>query len=295
MLLLAVLGAGCSSTGGDATPDLAPTAGVADATSTSTTTCPEPPAYLPPLPDAMACTGYDPSVDAALVEALLAGDAADTSVGASSAPTRVLAVGDSILAEAHGYLVTLGAAHGLQVTVHAVGGTAPCDWVERLDAILTAVDPELIVFSFSGNAFTECMMDSPIGTAGFYDRYEQAATQLSERSVVAGGEVWWTEVLPFGGAESERQHGALNDVFSDGPHTMGLIPTRALFESDTGGFTTEGECRFPWEPCASLRIRADDGVHLGSDRSPYGPLRYAVSIVAFADCWRANRAQERAR
>ena len=220
---------------------------------------------------------------------MLAGEGVPVAATSRQGWVRVLAVGDSLLAEAHPDLVRLGAAHGLDISVHAVGGTAPCDWVEPLDALLPSVEPDLVLFSFSGNDLTGCMADAPIGSDDFYERYDEAAAELTARSVAGGSEVWWMEVLPFGTETAERQRAPLDGLFRDAPGTSGLIPTRALFESDTGGFATEASCRFVWEPCDSLRVRADDGVHLGSAESPYGPLRYAVSILSFIDCWTADR------
>ena len=285
----AVLAAACSSSrpldtstaGGGPHLGTATTA-PGPASSPTTTTCPP---YQPALPAPLDCEAYDAADDEVVVGSMLAGDGVPVSARSRSSRASVLAIGDSILAEAHGYLVPLADGHGLEVTVRAVGGTAPCDWVERLDTLLAAVEPDLVLFSFSGNAYTPCMAGGPPGTESYYRAYSTAVAELNELASAAGSEVWWMEVPPFRDTDAERYRTQLNDLYRDSPHTAGIVPTRDLFESASGDFATELGCWFPWEQCPSVRVRADDGIHLDNARSPYGALRYAVSILAFADCW----------
>jgi hypothetical protein len=248
----------------------------------------EAPTAGPSVPDPDLCVDTDDPTLRALVEALIADRPLPTDLDWPATTTRVLAVGDSLLAESHRYLVPIGRAHGIGLTVEAVGGTAPCDWTAVVPALVATEQPDVVVFSFSGNALFECMADAPVGSAAYYDRYRRDAGELTDDADAGGAEVWWTEILPMARPADERARARLRDLYSDLAATAGTVPTRWLFSTGEGGFGTDLPCRFAWEPCDEVKVRSEDGIHLGTtEGSPYGAVRYALAIVDLAVC-RAN-------
>lgn len=80
---------------------------------------------------------------------LLAAAGACSYLPAKSPPDGLVIVyGDSLIEQAKPYL------YG---EVNAYGGTALCDWVDKVATEAATVHPRLIVLSFIGNNFTSCM------------------------------------------------------------------------------------------------------------------------------------------
>lgn len=96
---------------------------------------------------------------AALLAALLAG------LGLTAcAPKPVVVIyGDSLVWESQSYIAwQMG--DGYDTRIDAMGGTALCDYLDRIVADAWAIRPALIVVAFSGNAITPCMQP-PAGRA----------------------------------------------------------------------------------------------------------------------------------
>jgi hypothetical protein len=70
---------------------------------------------------------------------------------------RVVLVGDSLMHEASAPIGIM--TQGKEIVPRYFGGTAPCDW---LGADLEATPTTVVVISFTGNNYTECMM-APTG------------------------------------------------------------------------------------------------------------------------------------
>ena len=92
------------------------------------------------------------------------------------------AYGDSILWESASAIgPSLNARPGWAFHVHAVSGTAPCDWINQLKRDLAStnasVRPTVVMLEFTGNSWTKCM-SSPstgkllvIGTRPWLEKY----------------------------------------------------------------------------------------------------------------------------
>lgn len=297
MLVIAPIAAGCATErdadlGSDrvsSAPSAGPTHGPSSvADTTPTTTAPLAHLPAPSRPDPVAgddpMATYDPAGDVELVETMLAGDPVSADPGTATVRAHVLVVGDSLVAETVPYLVPLAASRGVEMTVRAVGGTAPCDWVDVLGGLLLGRAPDLVVFGFSGNALTPCMADRPPGSDGYYEAYREAAAALTALATAVGGEVWWIERIPFADPTAEAARAPLDTIYRHTDGATGLVPVRRQLAGPDGGFASTAPGRYPWEAEGRVRIRSDDGVHLGAEETPYGAIRYALSIVMLTAC-----------
>jgi hypothetical protein len=96
----------------------------------------------------------------------------DTSTTAGRPLPRVEIFGDSLTVQADGALVALGRAHGLDVSVTAYFGLAPCDYAPLVRRAI-ATRPAALVLAFSGNNLTPCMRKNgrPLAGAAYYAKY----------------------------------------------------------------------------------------------------------------------------
>jgi hypothetical protein len=77
------------------------------------------------------------------------------------AEARVVLYGDSLAAEsADLFREALAAAGVADVRLNTFGGTAICDWLDRMQTDATVLHPTAVVVEFSGNALTPCMADA---------------------------------------------------------------------------------------------------------------------------------------
>jgi hypothetical protein len=67
---------------------------------------------------------------------------------------RVLLVGDSLGEQSLPWVVS--GLPGWRVDSLVYGGTAACDWVDLAGQVAAATHPDLVVFTFVGNALTPC-------------------------------------------------------------------------------------------------------------------------------------------
>src|SRR5882672_4301974 len=88
-----------------------------------------------------------------------AGAAAPTTTlppaGSQAAPRKephITIYGDSLVTQAEPYLQAVSRALGLEVEARALGGTAPCDFLQPLQDDLDAHKVDLVVWAFSGNS-----------------------------------------------------------------------------------------------------------------------------------------------
>ena len=89
--------------------------------------------------------------------------------GCGSSEPLVVVYGDSLMVESGG-AVSFLLADDVDVDVQAYGGTATCDYAERIEAAARERHPALIVVQFNGNALTPCMR--PDGVAPRWSRVE---------------------------------------------------------------------------------------------------------------------------
>jgi hypothetical protein len=263
-----------SSTGGDAAPPdgasrLVPSGAPA---SPATATVPPPPAAAgaivvadPSGAPRADVDGPSPTAEPASAISPYAG-----TVPAPRTPDgtwRVLYVGDSLAYETEQHVRSLLA--GDDVELMTFGGTAPCDWVDRVIDHAVAAGPDLVVISFLGNNITPCTGNA-VGQP-LLDAYERDLTNLCAavspaRCVLVGQptvpiEVGWN--MPAGDQPTTMYRA----VAEDG--RWGFVDAGAAVETADGGF----------DPV----LRNEDLVHFSED----GARLYAETIAGFVEQIRA--------
>ena len=96
---------------------------------------------------------------------------------------HVIIYGDSLVTQAEPYLQIVSRALGLEVEARAIGGTAPCDFVPRIEEDIAAERVDLAVWAFSGNSVGSCMLGAdgkPVGGEAMLDRYRDDTEQAIE-------------------------------------------------------------------------------------------------------------------
>jgi hypothetical protein len=192
-----------------------------------------------------------------------------TASTARSTPSKsrgpVLVYGDSLIEQASPYLRSTD-------QVRAFGGTALCDWVDKMARAATVEQPSMMVVEFVGNDLTPCMQSyqTPDQVRAKY----QADMARLKRRVDA-------PILWVGGP-----------AFRDrAPTTLGLYSSEPRFVDAgeavlaDGAYTDTLPCLADegWiQGCVNgrIRVRASDGTHFATSGSGYsaGGRRFADAI-----------------
>ena len=245
-----------------------------------------------------------------VVTAVTAGNA--SAAAASSSPVRVsttmhraalpvapgqstvILYGDSLASEAQGYFRDALAAAGVgNVRTSTFGGTAICDWLDRMRFDAAALHPTAVVVEFSGNALTPCMLDGQgqslaVAVNAYYRKYMNDAREVLRIFATSGTRVYFASAPKTRVAEeaNDANAGLLNTVYADlaaetpdasfvaagttllqGGHWTATLPCLAS-EPCTGGVDASGR--------AVNVVRAPDGGHFcpgapGATRGVTGP------------------------
>lgn len=204
------------------------------------------------------------------VLAAFAGFASSSSTStAQSAPSKsrgpVLVYGDSLIEQASPYLRTTD-------QVRAFGGTALCDWVDKMARAANAEQPSVMVVEFVGNDLTPCMQNyqTPDEVRA---KYEADMARLKRR---VDAPILWV------GAPAFRD---------SAPATLGLYSSEPKFV-DAGEAVLADGAYTDTLPCLAdegaiqgcvngrIRVRASDGKHFATSGSGYsaGGRRFADAI-----------------
>jgi hypothetical protein len=188
---------------------------------------------------------------------------------ARSAPSTsrgpVLVYGDSLIEQASPYLRTTD-------QVRAFGGTALCDWVDKMARAANAEQPSVMVVEFVGNDLTPCMQNyqTPDEVRA---KYETDMARLKRR---VDAPILWV------GAPAFRD---------SAPATLGLYSSEPKFV-DAGEAVLADGAYTDTLPCLAdegaiqgcvngrIRVRASDGKHFATSGSGYsaGGRRFADAI-----------------
>jgi hypothetical protein len=222
---------------------------------------------------------------------------------------RVFVYGDSLVVQSAPYLASVGRALDVSVTVRAFGGIAPCDATPQMVRDLKAHTPDLVVYAFSGNGFSDCMRDANDEFATFDDVVARYHTDLERAAVIttqAGvplliasppaaqdrTEEWHRLDTVFRTIAADRQPqvqytDAGVQIAPDGEFTA----TQRCLPFDLDLANVPGSCQ---EEGESVGVRAPDGVHFCTDPNAAtveatscaayssGALRYAIALVTAA-------------
>jgi hypothetical protein len=226
------------------------------------------------------------------------------------ASVKVVLYGDSLAWEAQDSFRGALAARGISdVTTHTLGGTAICDWLPQMRHDRAALNPDVVVVEFSGNALTPCMrgdMGVPLSGQAYFEKYADDAQQILR--IFGSG----STTVYFAGApislNAERAHDPetrrLNELYAvvvaSQPDSRYIDAGTAV--TDHGHWTKSLPC-LPKEPCTGGRdpsgrlvniVRAPDGTHFCptapaavrgvTNRCPVwssGAYRYGTALASF--------------
>jgi hypothetical protein len=177
----------------------------------------------------------------------------------------VLVYGDSLIEQASPYLRSTD-------QVRAFGGTALCDWVDKMARAATVEQPSVMVVEFVGNDLTPCMQgyQTPDQVRA---KYEADMARLKQR---VDAPILWV------GAPAFRDQA---------PATLGLYSSEPKFV-DAGEAVLADGAYTDTLPCLAdegsiqgcingrIRVRATDGKHFATSGSGYsaGGRRFADAI-----------------
>jgi len=177
----------------------------------------------------------------------------------------VLVYGDSLIEQASPYLRSTD-------QVRAFGGTALCDWVDKMARAATVEQPSVMVVEFVGNDLTPCMQGYQTPDL-IRAKYEADMARLKRR---VDAPILWV------GAPAFRDRA---------PTTLGLYSSERGFVDageavlNDGTYTDTLPCLADegWiQGCVNgrIRVRASDGVHFATSGSGYsaGGRRFADAI-----------------
>jgi hypothetical protein len=165
-----------------------------------------------------------------------------TAAAASSLGTGAVdAYGDSLLDQVQSELQFQLGLNQIDLTVHAFGGTALCDWIPIIESRVDAGDTALVVIEFSGDAFTPCM-------AGVSTEAELLAKYQSDLTYIA---TWLHDrgvpLLVVGQPPAIQPTGGpivIPTTWSVGQIPQGYAPSAPAFndmyESTVSGFQQQG-------------------------------------------------------
>ncbi len=205
--------------------------------------------------------------------------------------------GDSLAQQAANYLRFFYAQDkGRPLTVRAMGGTAPCDWVGIIEADLKATPkPRAVMLEFYGNSFTPCMGGQsaptvieghPIGGDEFLAVYRDSFDRILRAATAAKIQVTW--VVPPVRPGTDPAPG-LNETLADMARRRGwkVVDGSASVATSTGAWTRTKACA-TWETAedgceaGQIPVRDDSRVHFWfTDDTGYSPgaMRWASASV----------------
>jgi hypothetical protein len=137
--------------------------------------------------------------------------------------TTVVLYGDSLAWEAREHFRDALLAAGVaDVRTFTFGGTAICDWLDRIRVDAAQLRPTAVVVEFSGNALTPCMTD-PAGQSlaaspdAYHAKYADDARALLSILEPSGTRVYFAGAPKNRRAEDshDAQAGWLNDIYSE--------------------------------------------------------------------------------
>jgi hypothetical protein len=223
--------------------------------------------------------------------------------GSPTKAPHVTIYGDSLVTQAEPYLQAVAPALGLEVEARALGGTAPCDFLQPLQDDLDAHKVDLVVWAFSGNSIGSCMDGAdgkPIGGQGLFDKYRADTEKAIDAAAAAG--------VPFVLASPPAPHlpgdvwEQLDTVYRGlaGAHPTVQYADAGVAISPEGQFVDTQRClpfeqRIPQarDACAAdgtIIVRGSDGhfcpapstTSLDCKTYSSGAMRYAINLLQAA-------------
>jgi len=217
-------------------------------------------------------------------------------VSVGSAPKRrVILYGDSLSSEARDWFsLAINDGGTGEVVNRTLGGTAICDWLDKMRGDAHAFQPSAVVFEFVGNNVTDCVRGptGPLTGPALAARYRDDARTATAIFAGLGVRVYWmgapavappspttaADITEVGRAEAAE---AGQWTFVRPPFDRVEYVDAGQAVLDHGMYTRTLPC-LPSEGaddgCVDGRIvvRSDDGVHFCPPRTPEGGDRCPV-------------------
>jgi hypothetical protein len=189
-------------------------------------------------------------------------------------PSQVALFGDSLSWEAQPYYTDLVHVTGeTALTYDSHGGTAICDWLDRMREVETQYHPKAVDIEFSGNALTTCMAGYAPPSEAYFEKYRTDTLAAIDIFVPAGAHVYLIGApISRSQQESDPNWDALNKQYAyiaaADPQHVTYVDAGAAVEGPGHTYTDTLPC-LPVEPCEgpvvdgvpSSVVRAPDGGH----------------------------------
>lgn len=196
--------------------------------------------------------------------------AATAVVAAVKAPIRrVILYGDSLALEARDFFALSIQSGGEAVVVdRTYGGTAVCDWLDRMRSDVRDLQPSVVVLEFVGNNVTRCMQgsDGPLTGGALVQKYRADARIATAILAGAGVRVYWMGGPRVSGIRSIELTGIRQVYEAESRRlTFATPPLDRVRYVDAGRSLLENGKYTTTLPCAQrergrrLRRRADPG------------------------------------
>jgi lysophospholipase L1-like esterase len=175
--------------------------------------------------------------------------------------TKLLLVGDSIMAQPSCPVATALAPLGVETHMHAIGGSGLLangdDAQRRFGRLLASVEPDAVAALYVGNYIGPPASDGdgrPIApdTPEFFAAWQERARELSEAAAGAGAELFWVQPPPV--RDSSRAARLFEGYTALGD---GTLPSGAVLGGASGAYVDDKPECAGGEP-----LRDDDGLHL---------------------------------
>jgi hypothetical protein len=188
-------------------------------------------------------------------------------------PAQVALFGDSLAWEAQPYYSDLIKKAGDVVhTYDTYGGTAVCDWLQRMREVESQYHPGAVELEFSGNNLTPCMKGHELYSASYYEKYRADTLAAVEIFAPHGAHVNLIGAPITRAQQSTPGWQKLNQQYehiaSSDPRHVTYVDAGSAVESSDRTYTETLPC-LPEEPCtgpvvdgvASNIVRSNDGTH----------------------------------
>jgi hypothetical protein len=205
--------------------------------------------------------------------------AATAVVAAVKAPKRrVILYGDSLALEARDFFaLSIQSGDEAVVVDRTFGGSAICDWLDRMRSDVRDLQPSAVVLEFVGNNVTRCMRgrDGPLTGGALVQKYRDDARIATAIFAGAGVRVYWIGGPRVSGLRSIELTGIRHGYEAELRRlTFATPPVDRVRYVDAGRSLLENGNYTPTLPCAPnegvgegcvdgrIPVRNPDGLHL---------------------------------
>ena len=201
----------------------------------------------------------------------------------ADAALDLVVLGDSFVEHSRDQIRAYAEGRGLTVEVMGLGGTAICNWDDKLQAYAEQA-PATMVVSFAGNDIPDSCFnptDESRDAATVAAGYREELDEVVELFAAAGSTLYAVLPPPIRDAQFEERAAAMRAMYveaADEHPELHLVSSATLLDPDGEGFVEALPCA-AWDtdcpPSGEVVLRQDDGIHL----TPAGAERYARAII----------------